>query len=293
MILTCVFFLNVNYVSAKVSKNLRDVSRLQTSSVQQTSDRSSGRKIKKEAGGRRLKKKKKNRKKDMRQEVKRDVRWTVLLTLWEKSGRMEVKKKNRHRGMQMAASSSICKGRNICAARTVDSIAWKPRPRPSSFLSRKRSGEWVRGGGGGGEAKNKVRRRLFEFSAEKRPRTDASRVHRHAMLRRRWQRPAFRRIGNFISKLYRYGDVDRDSKACVIISYQPVFPSRVFHDAHWFCRWSARRIDCGVRGISIWIEYITRVILKQWNFLRQKEEETKFIEKIFLVCLSILQRAEK
>lgn len=32
-------------------------------------------------------------------------------------------------------------------------------------------------------AENKVRRRLFEFSAEARPRTDALRVHRHAMQR--------------------------------------------------------------------------------------------------------------
>lgn len=35
---------------------------------------------------------------------------------------------------------------------------------------------------------------------------------------------AFRRIENFISRSYRYGDVDRDSKARVIISYRPLFP---------------------------------------------------------------------
>lgn len=32
----------------------------------------------------------------------------------------EAGRKNRHRGMQMAASGSICKGRNICTAHTVE-----------------------------------------------------------------------------------------------------------------------------------------------------------------------------
>jgi len=47
----------------------------------------------------------------------------VLLILGEESGRMRAGRKNRHRGMQMATSGSICKGRNICAACIVDSIA--------------------------------------------------------------------------------------------------------------------------------------------------------------------------
>lgn len=65
-------------------------------------------------------------KKSMKEEYgigDREGRLEVLLSLGQGSGRVEAGRKNRHRGMQMVASGSICKGRNICAARTVDSIA--------------------------------------------------------------------------------------------------------------------------------------------------------------------------
>lgn len=193
--------------------------------------------------------------------IKKDIRKCSLL--WGE-GRQSgsVKRKNRHRGMQMAASGSICKGRNICAARTVDSIAWKPTPEPSSFLSCKRRGLRE----GLEKAKNKARRRLFEFSAEERPHIDASTAA-----------PAFR-IGNFISKLYRYGDVDRDSKTCVTISHRPVIPppphfsrrSLILSMKRAESRlWRSRNIN------SDWVEI--DVILKQCTFLRQGKK--KFMEK--------------
>lgn len=79
-----------------------------------------------------------------------------------------------------------------------------------------------------GRERNKVRRQSLESSAkERRPCIDASYIDTQCSAvdaAAAAAQPAFRRIENFISRLYRYEDVGRNSKACLIISYRSLFP---------------------------------------------------------------------